>query len=321
MPRRKPVTSLLGMVETDMEDDTLANAFPTPDSNQENGPAKKKGRPGKATAKKFTKPRTRHSGDGVVKNKAAPKTKAATKRAPLKEQKNVQQAEDTEEVDEFDGQANEDTVMDELVEEKQPAKRKPPGRRGGRPPKKAALQQVNATEKDGEFEYTPTTTRQTKVVGKLSTSQQQKSIGNKRQPSVESRLQEKVIPETQMAMDTDPSEIPDEHAEDDDRVPQSEFRRTNNARTAGRTHQPPIARKRAGSASDVERAGSDPVMRRKIGEMTKKLENIELKYKTLKETIAKEAELNCRNFEAKMQARGKGNQSTAQNASPLINDT
>jgi len=304
MPRAKPVASLSGMVETDMEDDTLnmeADAFPTPDSNQENGPpAKKKGRQGKATAKKFSKPKTRLSSDGIARGKAAPATKAGRKRAPLKEQKNAQHAEDTEEVDEFEAQANEDTVMDELVEAKQPPKRKAPEKKAGRPPKKAA-------KKDGEFEYTPTTTRQTKGIQKTSVPPPQKTRANKYQQATEPPHEEKVIPETQIPMHTEPSGI-FEDVDDEDAVPQSVFRRAQSARTAGRPHQPSVARKRTGSASDTEKVGNDPAMRRKLGDMTRKFENMEMKYKTLKETVAKEAVENSQNFEAKLQARDKGNE-------------
>ena len=288
-----------------MEDDTLnleADAFPTPDSNQENGPAKRKGRQGKATAKKFTKPKVRRSGDGVTKSQAVPKAKTGRKRAPLKEQTNVQHAEDTEEVDEFDGQQNEDTVMDELVEPKQQVKRKAPERKVGRPPKRNA-------KKDGEFEYTPTIARQTKGMKNptaTKASKAQQANMNKRHLEEEPPNQERIIPETQVPKDAEPSEVP-EGDEDEDAVPQSVFRRTNNAREPGRLNQPSLTRKRAGSASDTERAGNDPATRRKLGEMTRKFDNLDLKYKTLKETVAKEASINSQNFEAKLQNRSKGN--------------
>ena len=306
MPKSKPVASLSGMVENEMEDGTLTNAFPTPDSNQENGPAKKKGRQGKANARKFAKPKTRRSGDGVAPSKAAPKQKAGAKRAPLKEQKNARQTEDTEEVDEFDAQAIEDTVMSEPVEAKQPAKRKAPEKKAGRPPKKAAVEEVNTIERDGEFEYTPTTARQTKGIKKTDGSRAQKPNSNKYQLSAEPQIQETVIPETQVSIDTEPSGVLEEDQDSDSAIPQSVFKRTDNVRAAGRPRQPPAARKRAGSASDTEKVGNDPSMRRKLGDMTRKFENIELKYKTLKDTVAKEAEQNSQKFEARLQARAKG---------------
>ncbi len=312
MPKAKPIASLSGLIDTDMEDDTVnmeADAFPTPDSNQENaGPAKKRGGRGKATAKKFTKvkPTSRRvSSESAARKKVGPK-KAATKRAPLKEHSNIQQAEDTEEVDEFEAPDHEDTNMDELVEPKQAAKRKPLEKKAGRPAKSKPLPQVTAIEKDGEFEYTPTAVRQTKGIAKSSTSKSTKPNATKRQPSVEPRWQEKIIPETQIPMGTDPSEIPQEDEEDEDAIPQSVFRRTNNARNTTHQRQPLVARRRAGSASDTERGGGDPATRRKLGEMTKKFENLELKYKNLRETAIKEADANFAKYKAQSQAKAKG---------------
>lgn len=312
MPKSKPIASLSGLIDTDMEDDTVnmeADAFPTPDSNQENaGPAKKRGVRGKATAKKFTKVKPaarRVSSESAAPKRAAPK-KAAGKRAPSKEQSGIQQAEDTEEVDEFDAPDHEDTNMDELIEPKQAAKRKPPEKKAGRPAKSKPLPQANTIEKDGEFEYTPTALRQSKSITKSSSSNSTKPNATKRQPSVESRKQEKFIPETQVPMDIEPSEYPPEDDDDEDAVPQSVFRRTNNARNTTHQRQPLVGRKRAGSASDTERGGGDPATRRKLGEMTKKLENLELKYKHLRETAIKEADANFAKYKAQSQIKSKG---------------
>ncbi|CAF9933923.1 MAG: hypothetical protein ALECFALPRED_005792 [Alectoria fallacina] len=314
MPKVKPVASLSALVDTEMEDDTLnMDVFPTPDSNQENaGSAKKKGRPAKATAKKFTKTKgigRRISGDSVPPKKAASKKKAGTKRAPLKEQTNVQHAEDTEEVDEFAGEVNEDTAMDELVEVELPVKRKAPAKKAGKQSKKKPVEQTKVVEeepkvmeKDGEFEYTPTASRQTKRSGRPAA---QKPKANKRQTSVEPRRQEKVIPETQVAMEIDQPEPLEEDEEDEDAVPQSVFRRTNNVR--GNTHhrQPTIARRRAGSASDTERGGNDPATRRKLGEMTMKFEKLDMRYKALREEGVKEAAANFEKYKTQSQANAK----------------
>ena len=318
MPKAKPAASLSGLVDTDMEDDTLnMDAFPTPDSNQENiGSAKKKGRPAKATAKKFTKTKAtgrRTSRDSIPPKKAAPKKKAGVKRAPLKEQTNVQHAEDTEEVDEFAAEGNDDMAMDELVETKQPAKRKAPAKKAGKQSKKKHVDQVNvveeqpaqqpkAMEKDGEFEYTPTATRQTKRPGRPAA---QKPKANMRQTSVEPPRQERIIPETQVVMDIDQSE-PLEEDEYEDTVPQSVFRRTNNARDNTHQRQPAVARRRAGSASDNERGGNAPAMRRKLGEMTKKFETLDMKYRTLREEGIKEASANFEKYKTHTQASAKG---------------
>lgn len=319
--KAKAIASLSGLVDSYMEDDALnMDAFPTPESNQENdGSAKKKGRPAKPAAKKFAKtkaPGRRTSGNPIAPKKAPPKKKANAKRVPLKEQTNVQQAEDTEEVDEFAAERDEDMEVDELVEAKQPAKRKAPAKKAGKQSKKKPVEQIiaveenpdeqpKAVEKDGEFEYTPTANRQSKRSGRPGA---QKPKANVRQTSVEPRRQEKVIPETQFAMEIDQSEAleEDNQEEDEDAVPQSVFRRTNNARDNTRRHQPVVARRRAGSASDNERGGNDPATRRKLGEMTTKFEKLDMKYRTLREEGIKEANANFEKYKTQSQASAKG---------------
>ncbi|OAP60003.1 hypothetical protein AYL99_05005 [Fonsecaea erecta] len=62
------------------------------------------------------------------------------------------------------------------------------------------------------------------------------------------------------------------------------------ARDASRTRQDPPYRRRAGSASDTER--SNPNLRRKLGDITRKFENVDLKYRNLKEVGINEANAN-----------------------------
>lgn len=329
MPKAKQVASLSGLVDTDMEDDiSNRDAFLTPDSNQENlGSAKKRGRPAKASAKKFKKSKTvgrRASGDSVPPNQIAPKKRTVAKRAPLKEQTSTQKADDTEEVDEFAGDGKEDTAMDELIENQQPAKRKAPAKKAGKQPKKKPVeqemveneagQQSKAIEKDGEFEYTPTATRQTKRPGRPAPQKPKSSV---RQPSAEPRRQEKVIPETQFAMEVDQTDPLEEHEENEDALPQSVFRRTNNVRENTHQRQPIVSRKRAGSASDSERGGNDPATRRKLGEMTNKFEKLEVKYRSLRETGIKEANANFEKYKTQVQANAKGKASFPTNTAIL----
>ena len=313
MPKAKPISSLSGLIDTDMEDDTLnmeADGFPTPDSNQENAvPVRKRGGRVKATAKKFTKTKIatrRVSSESAAPKKAAPKRTA--KRAPLKVQSNGQRAEDTEEVYEFKAKGQEDTNMDELVEFKQAVKPKAPEKKVGRPAKNKLVTQVNGMTKDGEFEYTPTAVRQSKGTKKPIASHPQKpnAIANTQRSSVEPQQHEKTIPETQVPMDIGPSGFPQEDDEDEDAIPQSVFRRTNNARSASHQRQAPIARRRADSASDTERGENDPTTRKKLGEMTKKFDSLELKYRRLRETGIKEADANFAKYKAQSQAKAKG---------------
>ena len=330
MPKGKPAASISAPVDIDMDEDTSnLDALPTPDSNQENtGSARKKGRPAKATAKKFAKSKAvgrRISGDSISPKKAAAKKKPVTKRAPLKEKTSAQHAEDTEEVDEFAGEGNEDTAMDELVEIKQPTKRKAPAKKAGKQPKKKPVeqkavieeepaQQSKAMEKDGEFEYTPTATRQKKRPGRPAA---QKPKASTRQTSVESSQQDKIIPETQVAMEIDQSELPEAYEEDEEALPQSVFRRTNNIRAKPYQRQPLVSRKRAGSASDDERGGSDPATRRKLAEMTSKFEKMEMKYQNLRDVGIKEANANFDKYKTQVQANAKGKASFLTNTGML----
>ncbi|KIW91796.1 uncharacterized protein Z519_07766 [Cladophialophora bantiana CBS 173.52] len=62
------------------------------------------------------------------------------------------------------------------------------------------------------------------------------------------------------------------------------------ARDTSRTRQDPPYRRRAGSASDTERG--DPNLRRKLGDITRKFENVDLKYRNLREVGINEANAN-----------------------------
>lgn len=62
------------------------------------------------------------------------------------------------------------------------------------------------------------------------------------------------------------------------------------ARTESRIRQEPSYRRRAGSVSDTERG--DPLLRRKLGDITRKYENIDTKYRNLKDVAMSEANTN-----------------------------
>lgn len=317
MPKPKAVASLSGFAESDidMEVENEADAMPTPQSNQENAGAAKKGRgKTKPAASKFSKPKAkapsrRASGGSVaVTKKAPPKKKAAPKRAPLNEQTNERSLSDTEEVDEFDAAVPQDPKRresaDELLPVKQPAKRgRKPATRTTKQAELEPQQQAKITEKDGEFEYTPTVVRQTKLSKKVPLAARRPAV-SKRQPSAEPRREE-VIPETQEApMGVDTSLFPEEDHED--AMPQSVFRPTGDRPTNPGIRQAPIARRRAGSASDTERTASDPAIRRKLGDMTKKFENLDMKYRNLREVGIKEAEANFERLKTTSEAKAKG---------------
>ena len=302
MPKGKPF-SLSGMVDTDAEEDTLnADAFPTPESNQENaGAAKKKAPRQKASAKRFSKPK-RLSGGSITSNvTTAPKSRAGRKRAPLKEQANNHNIEDTEEVDEFAAPTDGEASTELVAKPKPAAKRKAQENKGDRPAKARATGRVGAV-KDGEFEYTPTTVRQIRLDKDPVAV---KGNGTRRQASVELR-QEKTIPETQVSMDINTSVGQEDLECDDGIAPQSVFRRSDNARATSRQRQIPVARPRAGSVSDADRAVGDVTLRRRLGDMTRKFETIDLRYRNLKDTRMTEAEANYERLKKQSDINAKG---------------
>lgn len=320
MPKTKAIASLSGLIDSDMEDNTQhsdVDMMPTPDSNQENAaPAKKgRGRQKTATSKKFTRTKRRVSGGSVASKKAPPAKKAAAKRAPLKEQANQLEASDTEEVDDFEdlGQNKMDSRTGVSVDEPDASAQvgKPKGKRG-RPaakPKQAiedsTLKKVDATEKDGEFEYTPTVVRQSKGVKKASAAG--RPAAGKSKSSVEPIISPKVIPETQeVPMDTDETELRQEEEGIEETAPQSVFRQARHAPSNTRQPKVAVARRRAGSASDTERTGNDVATRRKLGEMTKKFDNLDLKFRNLREVGIKEAETNFEKLKKQSEDRAKG---------------
>jgi hypothetical protein len=319
MPKANAAQSLSKPDDIEMEEDAHEgelDALPTPDSNQEiPAPGRKgrvtRGRP-KATATKLAKvkPASRRlSGRlAVVKKETPTQKRTATKRRALKGQKSPDHPQPEEngiEEDPPDGKSdgNETTAsIDELVRKERAPKR-------GRPPKKQlepeVVQETKVVENDGEFEYTPTVVRHMNTQKK---SVQAKQAGaGKRNPSVDRPYASKVIPETQaMPMDLDSSDFPDEDADCEGVIPETVPRKPSGKRTNSRQRQPFLLANRAGSVSDRERAQDDSSTKRKLDEMTKKFEDLNMRYKVLKEVGVKEAQVNFEKLKEQSEVKTKG---------------
>lgn len=128
-------------------------------------------------------------------------------------------------------------------------------------------------------------------------------IGNGR-PDPDIRIRE--IPETQPAMETEPSTLHDELEPETDALPQSVMRHSNTSRQRSSQRQTFPMRRRAGSASDGERTGGEPALRRKIGDITRKLEAVDLRYRNLRESRSTEAEANYERLKKQSEANAKG---------------
>lgn len=273
--------------EDELTHDEL-NALPTPESNAENKAPAKKAR-GKAAQTKAAAPAAkatanaktatrRVSGSGVL---GASKTKAAVaKKAPAKSgrkalaERNTANGSDTEEVDDF---ADEEVAA--------PAKTA----RRGRPPAKAQ------TAQDEEMADAPAPAKRGRKPAAVKEAAPKKETKARAKTSrrVEEEPEPATIPETQPELDVDDMDV--EESIEMEEVPESmppppprlSARRAQ--AQSSRARQTSVGARRAGSASDSER---DPALRRKVGDLTRKLEAMTVKYDTLKEAASAGKESN-----------------------------
>lgn len=272
----------------DYSEDDLDMEMLTPESQTENKqPTKRKiGRP-KPVAPAATKVAkstiaTRKTSGGGVLNKAMAATKKRPAKKVLAERVNgPEDGNDTEEVDDFDEAPPPPAKTKKVAKKNTPPK---PAAKRGRKPKAVAPE-----------------------VEKASIKPAVKGARGKR--VVDS---EPVIPESQPdPMDVEETEIPIEILETDQAVSEPVKQiapRATTGRTRSISRQPdilPSRHRRGGSASDTERAG-EPALRRKLGEVTKKFENLDLKYRSLKELGTTESQSNFDKLRKSADQRAKG---------------
>ncbi|KAI8938375.1 hypothetical protein NX059_004270 [Plenodomus lindquistii] len=269
--------------EDEMTHDEL-NALPTPDSNSENKAPARKARGAASRDKKTVpaakgRPATRRVSGGSV--LGVKKTKAAVaKKAPAKGARKAladpkpSNASDTEEVDEF--------AEEQPMAQPQPVKR-------GRAAKK--MQEEEPTEAPAPAKRGRKA--RTDATAPVIEAKAKKSRSKKIAPEPEPQQQHETIPETQPELDeADPMDI--EESIEIDEIPESmpppprpSARRTQASSGLGRVRQGSHGVRRTGSVSDSER---DPVMRRKVGDLTRKLDAMTAKYDTLKDAASVEKE-------------------------------
>ena len=319
-PKAKAMPSLSGFIDSD-DAQSDVEMMPTPDSNQENKPAAKAKRGGRAaTVIKRGRPASKRLSAGKPKTL---KARAAARRAPLKDQTNAPQQSDIEEVDdEFDEPvvakkhnppAHEEQGPEDdsdVQVKKAPAKKgRPPGKAKKAAAAKAVAEQSTGVERDGEFEYTPTTTRTTTKKGPKGKGASTKATTD--EIVIEEPQQDKQDQEDATMLSIEQDEI----------APQPAYRpvppRSNSRRPQSYTDS--NARRRAGSASDTDRGASDPATRRKLGELTRKFESIEIKYRNLRDVGVKEAEANFERLRKQSEERTKGQCHNVLLQIPLLN--
>jgi hypothetical protein len=286
MSKVKRPATLSGLIDSDVEE-AMFNELPTPDSAVENrGAAKKvvRGRP-KAAPTKVTKakaPARRISGRLTAKDNSKDVVSKG-KRKALADKTNQQYDEETEDVDDFE----QDLVMEGTeVEDIAPTKQA----------KAKAVKNAVASRGKAANATARTSIGDSQGVPEPALRGMKKGRPATKEIAEDSSL-EKVIQETQQdAMDMDG---------DDEEIEDFVLKTALNRQTSyPRPRQQPIQRLRAGSASDTERG--DPNLRRKLGEMTKKYENLQLKHQDLREIGLKEYERNYEKLRKQNEDKTRG---------------
>lgn len=287
--RSATLASMLDYSEDDLDVEML-----TPDSQIENkAPTKRKPVAKKAAPTTKSNVSTRRTSAGSVLSK--PMAVTRKKKAPAKPVV-PEDGNDTEEVDDFEEQAPPPKAKRGAKAAAAPVK--PPAKRG-RPAKIGGKPKVPEPEPEVE-EEAPVKPAKKAPAAKATRGKRVKEP-------------EPVIPETQPdPMDIEETEIPTEIPETDQiasEPPRALAQRatTGRARSISRQPEPLASRhRRGGSASDTERAG-EPALRRKLGDITKKFENLDMKYRSLKELGTTEAQSNFDKLRKNADQRAKGN--------------
>ncbi|WEW59341.1 hypothetical protein PRK78_004811 [Emydomyces testavorans] len=297
MPKRKAVSKPSGLMNGAADDDGFlsgADNTTVEDADTAPPPAKRsRGRP-KVTAPKATKAKTitRKPRSTVV---VGPKRRGA-KAGQRKSIENAKTADVSEahifrENDRSDERDDHELSEDEL---ESPGITAPPlqpkhaikvGARRGRKrePEMTAV-------KDGEFEYTPTVTRRDKPA--TSSSQRGKpSAAAQRKPAPEEQLV--VEHEDEGALgDTDGTELSEDGGRKSSHSISSHIDKLLKALAARPPPTTPNQKQKTGSRPDTGNAANEVMLRRKLGETTKKLESMEAKYRRLREVGIVEANAN-----------------------------
>jgi hypothetical protein len=275
MPKRKAVTGISGLVDSD---DEIAVAS-HPDSHDEPPAKKSRGRP-KSSGAKLDEPTAappkskRPSSAGILKQSASTTRKVTGRGRPRTTTAGPQPVEDNTEDEALDDDSTDgESVRDEpAVAEVSPVKK----RRG-----RGAGSSAKQVTEDGEFEYTPTGSRQLKPT-ELS-DKPAKGRGRQRRSDP---LEDTVIPDSQH-----PTSFGDDATADE---PESAGKRPHvvsplKSLTNG---ERPGRKRPTVTFADTEKTSSDPDLRRKLGDMTKKYETLEVKYRNLREIGIVEANTN-----------------------------
>lgn len=267
MPPKKAVAKLSEIV-SDVEEDFLSAGSEVETAAP---PAKKaRVRPKTTTTKSATSKTA-----GSKTSNAAPKTRKPKTSRQAKIHVDSEEEPETETV----GEA-EDVEMDDIQQQESEDELSSPRNKKDDNEEDLSAEEHHATPKKSTANGA---SRQIKSSA-IKSSATKKLVGHKRKPSNDART---TIPETQHDDLKDESDDLEAGLEETPRPVKN--RAVVNGRGASRVRPTPTRGRRAGSASDTERQGGDPALRRKLGDMTRKFENVDLKYRTLRDVGILEA--------------------------------
>lgn len=290
--------SLSAMVDTDGDESGSDQAAMTARaSNKENAPVgakRKAGRP-KADPKGSTKTKRMNTETTAVKKPAPPKAKGGKKKAPLVEV-NANSKAPVDEVDDF---AQSDTAASAQKRQNQKvgAKRKAIDDQAGRPSKVRATKRVGQNTKARDADCTPLTNSRS-------------NRGQAPEPG-ESEVEDTVvqeIPETQVATESEAGDLSDEDIAAQAGGKAGTARGKKHGPNAVQRDRSGAASKRPGSSSNSDQGTSEPDLRRKLGEMTRKYDSLSARYRDLRDVGIKEAEANYEQLRKQTEINRKGTQ-------------
>lgn len=317
MPKRKAPSKLSGLLGSDDEDIMQVEATETQETHEP--PAKKRrGRPRTSnenvTETKPAKPatRTRKKQAAVATADPEPPTnKKPTRRGrPRGNSRTAQDAEtsaqatETEamvsEQEDADNQENEDPLVSRNTKKQLPKAAKAAAARSRGRPRGVSTQ----LHTDGEFQFTPSGSRHVSFQAphteqaETSPLARAASLGGK-EPEVEDS-QQKEQPAAELVDETIIHEEPAYN-----RKSMSPVKNARSRPSILRNSQDPSPRKRKLGGTDSEQGG-DPELRRRLGELTKKHDALESKYRNLREIGIVEANTNMEKLRKQSETVTKG---------------
>ncbi|EAS29938.1 uncharacterized protein CIMG_08684 [Coccidioides immitis RS] len=297
MPKRKATSNLSGIVGGGIDDDGLLSAADQHDVASP--PAKRmRGRP-KSTATQATKTKTttRKARSTVV---VGPKRRGANGATAAKQRKanevqiaNAEAAhtlEEDEEASDDAHQLSEDELDSPETTATVPPKQeiKAAGRRGRRKePEKEVV-------KDGEFEYTPTGTRGNKPAPKSRRTGKRTALVA-RTPSAEPETEEQPIGEhgqEEDSFDIDEAAVAEAEESDSSLPLPSPLKRFLKGIPEPAPAATPSKGRRTGSNLDIGNESNEAMLKRKLTDVSKKLESMEARYRSLRQVGIVEASAN-----------------------------